>query len=366
MMWPSPFSTRVRRRLTLGIAALIVAVVGMQAGGCYYMQAVNGQLEVLRKREPIVRLLEDPELPDRTRERFTMILEARQFATDRLQLPDNDSYRTYTDLERDYVVWNIFAAPEFALEPKTWCFPVVGCVAYRGYFSEASAEKHAAALDNDGYDVFVGGVPAYSTLGRFDDPVLNTMMRWSDADLVATLFHELAHQRLYVKGDTAFNESFATAVAEIGLELWLGSRGSLDELSDYARRDELRVALMAATNAAKTQLKELYASGRDVAVMRARKAELLQELIDEGQRIAAAHGFANGGWLRPPLNNARLASTALYRGDLPAFRAIYAGCDRALECFYAEVDRLGGLDPEPRRAALDALGNGKQTAAAQD
>jgi predicted aminopeptidase len=186
-----------------------------------HMQAIRGQIEVMHARQPIPEVIADEESPDELRKRLATVQEARDFAVEELLLADNKSYRSYADLGRDYVVWNVFAAPEFSLEPKTWCYPVAGCVAYRGYFAEEAARKKAQTLSDDGFDVAVGGVSAYSTLGRFSDPVLNTMMRWPDTQLIATIFHELAHQKLYVKGDTEFNESFATAVADIGIKRWL-------------------------------------------------------------------------------------------------------------------------------------------------
>ncbi len=338
------------------VAPCAVVAIAMPAlGGCYYLQAIGGQLEVMRKREPIPEVLEDPTVPDATRERLGMVLEARRFAVDELGLPDNDSYRTYADLERDYVVWNVFAAPEFSLEPKTWCFPIVGCVAYRGYFDEAAARRHAAGLEARGYDVYVGGVPAYSTLGRFDDPVLNTMMRWTDADLVATVFHELAHQRLYVKGDTGFNEAFATAVAEIGLERWLTSRGQAEALAVYRRRIAFRKALVAMAEAAKVELEALYADGIDVGEMRRRKRALLDDLSRRAVEEAARRGFEDAGWLRAPLNNARLVSVGVYRSHLGAFRALYQQCDSDLSCFYAGAEELADLPAEQRRQRLDAF-----------
>lgn len=348
-------SRSVLRRPLLALLVVVALLVALQTGGCYYMQAVNGQLEVLRKREPIVDVLDDADIPEETRERLSMVLEARRFAVDELLLPDNDSYRTYADLERDFVVWNVFAAPEFSLEPKTWCFPVVGCVAYRGYFSEAAAEKQAARLSEQGFDVHVGGVPAYSTLGRFDDPVLNTMMRWSDEDLVSTLFHELAHQKLFIKGDTGFNESFATAVAEVGLQRWLGARGQADFLTRLRRRDELRRALMEIAESARQELHGIYASTADDAEKRRLKQATLEALSTRANRKATELGFSHAGWLRPPLNNARLASTSLYRGNLPAFRRLIADCSDEMACFYAEVDRLSKLSPEDRQAQLERL-----------
>lgn len=342
----------MRKRWLLGVAATAGLAVAMQTGGCYYMQAMTGQLELMRKREPIPDVLADPDLPDAVRHKLDLVLEAREFSVAELDLPDNDSYRTYADLRRDFVVWNVFAAPEFSLSPKTWCFPVVGCVAYRGYFSEDAARRHAEKLAAEGFDTYVGGVPAYSTLGRFDDPVLNTMMRWTDVDLVATLFHELAHQRLFVKGDTAFNESFATAVAEAGLERWLTERGAQDELARYRRRDRLRQALRELADAALQDLGRLYASSLAAAEKRRRKELRLATLVEDAEARAAALGFRDAGWLRQPLNNARLASVSLYRGYLPAFRSILDDCAADLRCFYSEAEKLAGLDAAAREAIL--------------
>jgi len=336
----------------------ILAVGGMaagQIGGCYYMQAVGGQLELMRKRAPITEVLEDPSLEAETRRKLELVLEARRFAVDRLDLPDNDSYRSYADLERDFVVWNVFAAPEFSLEPRTWCYPVVGCLAYRGYFDEAAARRQAARLEAQGYDVHVGGVPAYSTLGRFDDPLLNTMMRWSDVSLVSTLFHELAHQKLFVKGDTGFNESFATAVAEIGLERWLDDRGMDLGLPEYRRRNQLRREYNRLADETRRALAELYAQSLDDEVKRHRKRELLDHLSTKAAAIADSLGFASSGWLEAPLNNARLASVSLYRGNVPAFRQLLDDCEQGLGCFYAEAGRLAALNLERREAALDVL-----------
>lgn len=321
-------STRVtRRHLGWALAVVGLALAFVSTGGCYYMQAAGGHLELMRKREPIPEVMADQGVPADTRERLAMVLEARQFAIDELELPDNGSYRSYADLERDFVVWNVFAAPEFSLEAKTWCFPVVGCVAYRGYFDEEDARRFADRLEADAYDVFVAGVPAYSTLGRFDDPVLNTMMRWSDEQLISTVFHELAHQRLFIKGDTGFNESFATAVAEIGLERWLAERGETTRSAGPERREALRLTLMAFAEESKVRLDALYAESIDDDTKRARKAQILIELSDRATREAQARGFSNAGWLSTPPNNGRLVSVGLYRGYLDAFRRMLADCD---------------------------------------
>ncbi len=191
---------------------LFLLIICAPLSACYYMQAASGQWEVMRKRVPIEEVIAAPETNPELSDKLSLLVEAREFSVNVLHLPDNKSYRSYADLKRDYVVWNVLAAAEFSLQAKLWCFPVVGCVSYRGYFSEQKALKKSQQLAADGFDVAVGGVAAYSTLGKFSDPILNTMMHWDDVELLALLFHELAHQVLYVRGDTAFNESFATAV----------------------------------------------------------------------------------------------------------------------------------------------------------
>jgi predicted aminopeptidase len=232
------------------------------------------------------------------------------------------------------------AAPEFSLEPKTWCFPVAGCVAYRGYFDEDDARGKAEQLREQGFDVAVGGVPAYSTLGRFDDPVLNTMMRWRDTDLVATIFHELAHQVLYIRDDTAFNESFATAVADIGLERWLASKGSSGQFAAYLERRQLREQLVELIREARTDLESLYASALDATTMRREKQQRLQRLADELRAELAGSGLDSPGWLGGELNNARLVSIGLYELDLARFRELYEDCERDLACFYERAEEL--------------------------
>lgn len=327
----------------------------LQFGGCYYMQAVGGQLELMRKREPIVAVLEDPTLPAGLRAKLELVLEARRFATRELELPDNDSYRSYADLERDFVVWNVFATPEFAFEAKTWCFPVVGCVAYRGYFAEASARGLAERLRAEGFDVYVGGVPAYSTLGRFEDPVLNTMIRWPDVNLVGTLFHELAHQRVFIRNDTGFNESFASAVAEIGLERWSRQYPDTIDLGEYRRRESLRAGMMALAAEARRDLEILYASAVDPVIQRRRKQARLDRLAAEARDLANSRGFAESGWLTPPLNNARLLSVMLYRDYVPAFLQLFENCGERFVCFYAQAEKIGDMEPDARAAALDEL-----------
>jgi len=337
---PAILSTRARV-WTARLVLVSIAVLGvLQIGGCYYLQAASGQMELLRKRTPIAAVIDDSGSSAQLRQRLTMVQEARQFAVDELLLPDNESYRTFVDLERDFVVWNVIAAPEFSLRAKTWCYPIVGCVAYRGYFSEKTARKKAQKLRAKDYDVFVGGVAAYSTLGRFADPVLNTMMRWSDTELVGVLFHELAHQRLFVKGDTGFNESFATAVAEIGIDRWLRSHGQQSEIQEYKARGELRQTMMQLVDASKIELDTLYASDDDDDLKREKKHGILARLSSDAQSVVQQQPFTTTNWLQPPLNNARLVSLVLYRGQLDTFRDLLTSCDRELNCFYQAAEKL--------------------------
>ena len=322
--------------------------------GCYYMQAASGQWEVMRKRQPIAEVIEDSGTSPELAARLRLLDEARDFSVGLLGLPDNKSYRTYADLERDYVVWNVFAAPEFSLAPKQWCFPVAGCVSYRGYFSKDDALRESKRLSDDGFDVAVGGVAAYSTLGNFNDPILSTMMRWDDIDLVAVLFHELAHQVVYVKDDSAFNESFATAVEEIGVKLWLESRGEEAKMAEYIAGRELQQSLLRLVEAARSVLEKVYASDLDVLIKRTQKREHLKMLAEDVAAQMQRSGRDGSGWLSGELNNARLISMSLYEGRLPSFRALYAKCENKLQCFYAEAKKLGAMDFAAREAALSA------------
>jgi predicted aminopeptidase len=296
----------------------------------------------MHQREPIGELIGAEDTPPELARRLRLISAARDFSIETLGLPDNGSYRSYADLDRDFVAWNVFAAPEFSLQPKRWCFPVAGCVAYRGYFSRDAAAAKAARLEAGGYDVAVAGVPAYSTLGRFDDPVLNTMLGRGDVDVVAMLFHELAHQELYVKGDTGFNESFATLVEQVGVERWLTARGETDRLEDYERRRRLQRQLMAIVAAARTELEALYRMRLAPEAMRRRKARCLAQL---GADLRAAGGWTAHeapGWLQDGLNNARLASLQLYEGQVPELRELLSQCGGDLRCFYARARERAG------------------------
>lgn len=340
----SMMMTKVLHALQLAIVVLVCFTVS----GCYYLQAASGQLEVMRKREPIDEIVADPQTPPELADRLRFVQEAREFSIAELGLPDNKSYQSYSDLERDFVVWNVFAVPEFSLTPKQWCYPVAGCVSYRGYFKKEAAIREASKLDAAGYDVYLGGVSAYSTLGKFSDPVLSTMMHWDDVQMASVLFHELAHQLLYVKGDTGFNESFATAVEEVAIERFLLSKGMSDALQVYEDNKGLRRRLMKIMSAARTELSNWYAqdmSDDDKREGKQSRIEQLRETLDVELKTS---GRTSSSWPGEPLNNARIASLALYEGQLPEFRLMLERCDDDLECFYDEARRLSKLDPSAR------------------
>ena len=321
---------------------LLLLVALLPLSGCYYAQAAKGQWELTRKREPIPELLANESTSPELAARLQLVQEARQFAIDVLSLPDNDTYRTYADIEREYVIWNVFAAPEFSLAPRTWCFPVAGCVSYRGYFAKEGAEREAARLAARGYDVAIGGVSAYSTLGKLRDPVLSSMMKWDDTELVGVLFHELAHQVLYVKGDSGFNESFATAVEEFGVQRWLEARGANDAYDDYLARRALRQELMGLVATARLDLEDLYSSVVSNDEKRRRKAARLRTLQQAIATRLEQAGRDPANWLRGELNNARLVSMTLYEGRLPEFRELLAQCEQRIDCFYEAARELAG------------------------
>jgi len=336
----------------------LLLIVGLLAtlSGCYVMQAANGEMHVLQARKPIDKVLADPGTPESLKDTLTEVKAAREFAARELKLPDNKSYRSYANINRPFVVWNVVATPEFSVHPKQWCFPIAGCVAYRGYFSERRARKFAASLRDRGFDVTLDGVPAYSTLGKFADPVLSTMLPYGPDELAATIFHELAHQLLYVKNDTQFNEAFATTVENTGLERWLAFNGHSDRFQRY-RKDSTRerqfVELFAHTRA---QLAKLYASGEPPERMREKKAQAFADLANEIHTLESRQGLQRqtlyDQWIKEGLNNARLASEANYYDCVPGFERLLAEQGNDLPRFYAAAKELARLPIAERHARL--------------
>lgn len=322
----------------------------------YYTHLARGQIELLSKREPIAQIVADPNRDPELRRRLSLVLDARRFAVEQLLLPDNASYTLYADLGRPYVVWNVFATPEFSLEPVTTCFPITGCVAYRGHYQQARAEAQIAELRAHGYDVDIGGVPAYSTLGWFDDPVLNTMLRWDDAALIGTVFHELAHQLLYVKDDTAFNESFARFVEQQGLRQFLRS-GAL-EATDRRQAEARERSFTQLILKTRETLAAVYVQPLSAEAMRERKAAVFAQLRADYARLRDAQWNGDtryDAWFARELNNASLLPFGLYDEAVPAFEKIFEQHQNDWSAFYATCRVLASLDAEARRERMQTL-----------
>jgi predicted aminopeptidase len=339
--------------------ALLAACLLLQ--GCYVAQAARGQMQIVNAREPIKQVLDDPATPGDLKARLETVRAAREFASRELGLPDNDSYTTYADLKREYVVWNVVASPEFSVDPREWCFPVVGCVAYRGYFKEAKARKFAAKLRGEGFDTVVEGVPAYSTLGKFKDPILNTMLGYGDDELASMIFHELAHQVIYIPDDTSFNEAFAVTVEREGLSRWLAARGRPEDLTRHLRRRERQEAAMRIVKRHRDQLAAIYSSGAPADEMRARKQAEFATLVAELKALDAQYGVqsALATELEAAPNNARLASLATYYDCVPGFERVLQENQRDLPRFYEAVRKLAELPKETRHAQLCEFPQGK-------
>jgi predicted aminopeptidase len=335
-------------------ALLAAALCGLLAG-CYVLQAATGEYRLLHARTPIAPLIADPKTPSALRARLEEVQAAREFASRQLGLPDNGSYRSYADIHRPFVVWNVVAAPEFSLQPKRWCFPVAGCVAYRGYFHERQARNLALELEARGFDVVIEGVPAYSTLGRFADPVISSMLRYDDDELAATIFHELAHQLIYVKNDSEFNEAFATTVEEVGLTRWLEHQGAAERIERFHTEQQREAALLALLRPARAQLAALYESGASLAELRAGKQRILGELaanIGALERRQGVHYPVYDEWIAAGLNNAQLAAVATYYDCVPGFKRLLAAANGDLPRFYAAVRELAGEPRADRHARL--------------
>ncbi|HEY8682233.1 MAG TPA: aminopeptidase [Rhodanobacter sp.] len=330
----------------------------------YYAQAVHGQGELIAHRHAVNTLLRDPATDPALAARLRLAQQARRFASRQLGLPDNRSYTGYVELHRPYVVWNVFAAPRYSIEAVPQCFPVVGCVAYRGYFREADAKADAARLRAGDTDVWVGGVPAYSTLGWFADPILSSMLRWDDDELDGTIFHELAHQLVYVKDDTAFNESFASFVQTQGLREWRQSRGLPPQDDGAQAMDDGFTKLVLDL---RERLKALYASGVDAPALAAGKQheiEAFRTRYAQWRDHAWPNDHRYDAWVAAPINNARLLPFGLYDQWTPAFAVLFqrAGCH--WPAFYASVRVLAEMPRGRRERQLQELSTGSQAGAA--
>jgi predicted aminopeptidase len=345
--------TRPRAVTPLLVVIMTLALLSGCTSVQYVSQAAQGQWQLMHARKPIDRVIDDPASSDALKTRLRLVKDARDFAVTDLALPDNRSYRTYSDLKRPFAVWNVVAAPEFSVTPMQWCFPFTGCISYRGFFHEHDAQQFAAGLAIRGNDTLVAGITAYSTLGHFADPVLNTMLRYGDDDMVATVFHELAHQLIYVRGDSQFNESFAMTVEEEGLQRFLSARGRAQAFAAIQLRHRHEQAIIQGFTSGRGQLAALYAQPMDVEEKRARKRALLKAT---GEHVLALeHEYQlplYDLWINAGLNNAHLASIGTYYGCMPGFRKLLADNSGDLPAFYAAVRKME-KNPSARRALCE-------------
>lgn len=341
--------------------SLLVSLL-LFTGACtnvgYYVQSVSGQLDIWRRERPIDALLADPETPPALRQKLAKVVEMREFAKSELALPGDKSYTHYADLGRPFVVWNVFATPEFSMKPMQWCFPFAGCVNYRGYFSREAAEAFAATLSTEGKDIYVGGVPAYSTLGWFADPVLNTFIHYPEYRVAQLIFHELAHREAYAPHDSVFNESFAVVVEQAGVERWLARHGTEAERSAYMRERRYREQYIELVRTYHGRLSALYKMDLPPEEMRRRKDDAISQMVDDYQRLKENWDGFNGydAWFARRPNNAQIASVAIYTRLVPAFRSLLDEHGGNLREFYAAARKLADMPKEKRTAELEARG----------
>lgn len=344
----------VRLSVLLAVALTLSACANIS----YYAQSLTGQLEVMRKRQLIQRLLRAPDTPAPLKAQLADVLAIRQFAVQTLHLPDNASYQSYADLHRPYVVWNVVATPAFSLQPLRWCFPFAGCLSYRGYFDKQRANAFALELQQRGDDVAVMGVPAYSTLGWFDDPVLNTVLNWPEPRLAGLIFHELAHQELYVRDDSSFNESFAVTVEEEGVRRWLERRHDTAGLQQYRVERQRQTEFLQLIQRTRADLLRVYALPLSDTERQRAKTQVFATLQARYRQLKHGwRGYAGyDRWFAQDLNNAHIAALNTYHAYVPAFQALLAREHGDLVVFYHDARQLAQLPAAARAAQLHALG----------
>ncbi len=320
----------------------------------YYTQAARGQLAIVFAREDLQRLLSEEDLSPPLREKFGKVLQIREFAERELLLPVGENYLTYVDVEREHVVWNVFAAPEFSTEAQNWCYPIAGCVSYRGYFSELAAIRYAEQLKAEGFDVYTGGVDAYSTLGWFQDSLLSTVLSREDYQLAGLIFHELAHQLVYLPGDTTFNESFASTIEQEGLRRWLLSNDQVETIDTAVTDRDRQQQFVQLVIEYRDKLDALYKKEMTASVMRSEKTQLQSQLREAYQKLRQEWQAYAGydGWFSQPLNNAQLSTVGSYNDMVPFFTGLLQQFNQNLALFYKEVKRIAELSDADREALI--------------
>ncbi len=343
------------------IKKLILILLALTVSGCssfgYYMDLMAGHSELLEQRKPVAEIIADKKTSKNLRQLLKTSQNIRDFATDELDLPENESYRQYADLKRRYAVWNVIAAEEFSIQPKKWCFLLVGCLSYRGYFSKQVAVDYASGLKKQGYDVYVAGASAYSTLGWFDDPLLNTMMVKSEAQRAGIIFHELAHQVVYIDNDSAFNEAFATTVEEEGIRRWLQKKGKKNNYINYLIDKNRDVQLNQLLQRTRDKLKQCYKKEMNDENKKQEKKQIFSLMKKDYQILKKNWGGYNkyDKWMQQDLNNAHLSLIATYHSLVPKFKTLLKQENNNLKKFYVVVETLGELEKEARNKKVNKL-----------
>ena len=321
----------------------------------YYKQLISGQIAILNKKQPVTRLIDNPDTPEKLKEKLRLVMDIRTFAKDKLFLPVKNQYLSFVDLERPFAGWNIWATPEFSFAPKTWCYPIIGCAIYRGYFSKKDATDYGQQLEAQGYDVYIGGVAAYSTLGWLNDPVFSTFIYRSDIRLAALIFHELAHHLLYVGDDTTFNESFAIAVEQESLRRWMATRDNLKASEDYTMDSRRRRQFIEMVTKYRKELETLYARDLSTPEKRHAKAAVFEKLKDEYRLLKQHWGGYSGYdlWMSRKMTNAKLLSVSTYHDLVPEFLGLLKTCNNDLKVFYKKCQDLSKKSKEERLAYLE-------------
>lgn len=356
----------MRHLLRFSVAALLLPLGGCEVMG-YYQQAISGHLGLLSNRKPVQTILKDPSAEKPLKARLSKARDILKFAENRLLLDPEGSYSTIVKLNTPYVVWNTIAAPEFSVAPLQWCYPVVGCASYRGYFRQIEAEKFAQKLERSGFDAQVDGAVAYSTLGWFKDPLLTSFLGWSDTSLAALLFHELAHKKIFVSGDTAFNESFATFVGQEGVEQWLSAKDAFAELERFRQLRQDQDRFLAFLLYWRDQLSELYQQPIPTTSLRMLKG-LMMEQIEVCYRIHRDQFRIRDfdAFFRSPLDNARLASLSNYHRWVGAFHRLFTETGSKWALFYHSAAQLAKMSLLERTLHLERLAQQQKDAQTDD
>ncbi|MBF0621578.1 MAG: aminopeptidase [Magnetococcales bacterium] len=351
------------RQLILYFTVFIVIFLSGCVPISYYIQAINGQLDVWNRRQPVDDWLSNTAIDATLKSRLQRANSLRNYAITELGLPDHGSFRQYADLQRAHAVWAVVATPEFSLQPVSWCFPVVGCLSYRGYFVERDAEVFADTLRETGQDVQINGVPAYSTLGWFADPLLNTFIHWPQGHLAGLIFHEMAHEKLYIADDTTFNESFAESVAQIGVRKWFTENGLVDQMDRYESYLEQKRTFLQLVAETRHTLEQLYASEKSEIEKRTEKKRVIEAMRQSYiiYKGGNTEPMAYDGWFESEINNAKLATVSTYSKWVPAFLALYREQGNDLDRYYTEIQRVSELPIAQREAVLACIGNTEES-----